>query len=202
MTIGNFVLDLREMYEGVDDRIEKSYKQEFQEYPEYKLDKILEAVKQYHEFGKAPELGKVFRYMDMAGISRSKNKGVYWARCKTCNTNYSIDSYVCPRCNKNLDFGVVEHHEYEIINGVDYPNDLKKVRTLCSICPIYRGATTKPKGIDCQSWGREHDNKAGLDCKNCKCFTCCIDYPKKDHSHDVGAYFDYIRKEFLGRVKK
>lgn len=190
MHYNDFVMNIRETYKDCDDRLEKNYKQEFETYSPTKLDKIWDVIQENHNFAKAPELGNIFKYMNLVGVARIRPQGTHYNRCTevrkdadgidyVCSTKYSMRAKLCPSCNKLRNIDNLLVNSIEIVKCEKMPDDLIELQEVCAICPIYKRSKTA-KGIRCDAWGtHDYYKKIGKDCKNCKCYACCNAKPSK-----------------------
>jgi len=193
--VDDLILNIEETFKECDPRLVRNYRQEFSNYPVSKLEKVWEAIQENHNFAKAPEVGNIFKYMNMVGITRTKEGGNFYNRCteiKTdgfgnnheCGTKYSIKSKFCPACNMNRTIKNPLFNSYEIVKTETMPRDLHELKELCATCNLYQ-KTKLVRGSKCSAWGT-HDNykKTGLKCNDCPCFDCCNEKPLKGYEHE------------------
>lgn len=191
MHCNDLIIEIGATYGSLDERLQRNYRKEFEPYSPAKLERVWEAIQENHYTGKPPEVWQVFKYMNLVGISRFKPQGNSYLECLTCGTFYSVNSHLCPKCNKNLPVGKYHHNEVKVHITEKFPDNFIFVRPACSICPIYRRKVSTPNGIKCESWGTD-DNKSGLGCDSCKCFDCCIDRGEKNPHMPSGSLMKVI----------
>ncbi len=191
MTIYEMIEEITERYIIPKDdsgRTELLLKKDFGFYSPGKLDKVWYAIKRYHRANFAPNYSAIIDCMDKAGIGESSEQNQEWyQRCIKCGAKYSMNTCCCPKCNKYLAIGDNYMNEVEIVKCQTLPHDVIVTRQACPICPIFRGSTTYPRGIKCESF--QGDMRGQIpDCDNCKCKECCLDLGGKNEDMESGTF--------------
>jgi hypothetical protein len=200
LNVNDLILNIDEAYIQCDDRLRKSYSQEFEEYSPSKLEKVWEVIQEHHTFAKAPELGNIFKYMNLVGVGRTKESGTYYNRCTElkpeldygnnhmkdsegdlmyvqCGTKYSLNSKFCPTCNLKANISKPVMNSRIVVKCDPLPSDLKILNELCATCNVYQ-KNPYVKGSKCTAWNCHDDfRKANKDCKGCSCVDCCNEKP-------------------------
>jgi len=192
-SINDLILNIGDSYKEFDDRLIKLYKQEFEMYSDAKLEKVWETIQENHGYAKAPELGNIFKYMNLVGISRTRQTGDFYKECTTCKCHYSIKSRVCPKCNKHLEEDDVFANDVLIIKSKSLPDDFILCQENCSVCPPYK-ANKPMRGSTCNAWGSlDPYKKIGKGCDKCACRSCCEEVGKNNPSHSIGEIMNYVK---------
>ena len=186
MNIGDLIMNIRETYKECDKRLERNYRLEFDNYSSGKLEKIWEVIQEHHNFAKAPELGNIFKYMNITGVGRTKDLGDYYNRCTQkdkngveCGTKYSLRSKMCPVCNATSDAHKPIMNSIEIVKATTMPHDLFILKDYCGTCKKYQ-MNRHIRGAKCSAWGSHDDyKKTSMKCDGCPCYDCCNEKPKK-----------------------
>lgn len=187
-SIVDFVVNIRESYKECTDRLEANYKREFENYPQRQLEKIWNAIEENHQQSKAPEMGHIFKYMNIAGVGRVKDSGLFWNKCNKCGCEYSLRARLCPDCNRASEEPV--YTQVTLIKGEKYKSNHITCRETCPICPVFKN-NRMARGVKCQYWNTE-DRYLG-NCDGCPCKLCCNEKPSRDLSHEVGTLMEYVK---------
>lgn len=200
MNCSDLLLNIRETYKDCDDRLEKNYRKEFEAYSSTKLEQVWSVIEENHNFAKAPELGNIFKYMNMLGVARTKDGGTFYKRCTElvisrdqygdeekdadgeiimieCGCKYSTKSKFCPVCNQERSISNPLMNSYEVVKCNSLPKDLRVLNELCGTCKLYQ-KNSLVRGSKCSAWN-SHDEykKSNKNCKDCPCYDCCNEKP-------------------------
>lgn len=181
MNAHDFILNIGEYYKYPKDpadqqRLKDVYLKEFEFYKGDKLQKVWESVRRHHKKSFAPVIGEILDCMDKVGIVESKdfkNRDKYYSRCDHCGTNFLIKSIGCPVCSWRIKESRPARTNITVVKCRELPTDLKLINPICMQCKDFKKSKI-PFGAKCNAWGTfDNTLKAGKDCKNCPCYSCC-----------------------------